>query len=533
MDLSLLSDDDDSNTAFLNPDLLAQQDALAQRKALLVQAAKDSANQVGVYAPVTAQQQPGWTSAVISPGASSGAHMLAPLARTSFLQAAAPLVADAALGMRQSQYNDDLSGYNRLSQAAIQQHMASMPQPTTADDGTVTQPTLQDKLAWAEKGSAIPSLAPVMADFVKDQLINAPGRDATKAIELAKFNETQRHNKATEGKAANANFIPIKNDAGQFTGSFDSRSNSFFDASGKQVTGKPQGNATSPDDPDVPQSVNGAPPTAARPATPIAATSTRPTQSTQPVSTSTNDVPGPPGTPANAAPAVSVVPGVQGTSSGANQKQVTDQNERTRQATNTLATIDTAHGMLKNTISGYGDTASSFARTHNLPFAGQPNEQDANKESLEALSQWLASEFPRGPGAISDFERKIFAKAVANIGDSTVDWRIRANALDTVAEKIAKSAGLPVPPKQGPRLPTQASTPSSTQAAPAAPTTPATEEGYRQASRAAQAAYLKSQTPANKAALEQAQTDLVRFQSQGNSPAGQPSVDALVKKYTR
>ena len=183
MALDYLTTDSDSPTSYLDPDLMAQQDALTRRRAMLVEEAKRSADNLGIYAtPEAPANQPGWTSGV------NGARMLAPQTRIGALQAVAPLLADVGRTVADSNFERDQSGYNRLSQAAVSQHMEAKPD----DDAP-----LNERLAWAQKGAQIPALAPLMADYTKDQLISEPDRVAARQDRLAQAEADRKQRAAT------------------------------------------------------------------------------------------------------------------------------------------------------------------------------------------------------------------------------------------------------------------------------------------------------------------------------------------------
>ena len=88
----------------------------------------------------------------------------------------------------------------------------------------------------------------------------------------------------------------------------------------------------------------------------------------------------------------------------------------------------------------------------------------------------------------------------------------------------------PAPPvrRSGTPAPAPAATPAP---APANAPLPSDEAGYRQAVQAARDAYQKSPSADNKNALDAAQTDLVRFQAQGNAPAPAPEAPKKNRKY--
>lgn len=167
---------DDSPTSFLNPTLMQQQDQLARRRAIMLEQARRSANQIGLHATPTAPDaQPGFQSAV------TGARVLGKQAPVSPLAAAVPLLAQLGDDVKQRLLDKDESGYQRIEQDAAQKHMALQP-PDDAD------PRIQ--LQWAQRGTQIPSLAPVMQAYVQDGLIKAPERAEARQERIATREQT-------------------------------------------------------------------------------------------------------------------------------------------------------------------------------------------------------------------------------------------------------------------------------------------------------------------------------------------------------
>lgn len=154
-------------TSYGNPDLVAADEALALRKAKLIAQMKAQTAGTGDFAPAEMPgESPGWTSAVT--GTKIGGQTL----KLSALAAARPLIAGLGNAIAQKGYDDDLSGFNRRQDEAARAHMAAMP----AQDAPEA-----DKLKWAQAGTAIPKLAPVMTDYFKDQVIKAPERAEARA----------------------------------------------------------------------------------------------------------------------------------------------------------------------------------------------------------------------------------------------------------------------------------------------------------------------------------------------------------------
>ena len=164
--------------AYGNPDLMAQEEALADRKARLKQRALDAAKGIGLYAtpdgPIPGQN---FTSAV------TGATMLGPTTRRPLLSSLTPLIAETRDAYDQGKLDEDRSGYQRMEAEAAQRHMQAMPQPrveTYAGPNGPAQrtvePTEQEKLQWAQRGAQIPSLRPTMQQYIADQVIKAPER---------------------------------------------------------------------------------------------------------------------------------------------------------------------------------------------------------------------------------------------------------------------------------------------------------------------------------------------------------------------
>ena len=166
MDLSLLADADDSS-AILSPDLMSQENQLARRRAVLQQAALDAARQNGVFAtPQAPEASPSWNSAV------TGTHIGGQTLKTPTAALATPLIATLGNEFAQHRFDADQSGYNRLQQAAAQDHMSKRP----ADDALDS-----DKLKWANEGMSIPSLAPIMKSYISNQIVQGETRKEARA----------------------------------------------------------------------------------------------------------------------------------------------------------------------------------------------------------------------------------------------------------------------------------------------------------------------------------------------------------------
>ena len=278
-----------------NPALRAQALELERRRAQLAERARQAAEQVGVFAPQQVQQPQGFRSAV------TGADFVAPMTKRPLLGGLAPLIADTAQRGAEAQLDKDITAYGQGEQDAARKLLQVMPSAASP---------LHERMLWAQAAGQIPSLAPVTQEYVRDMLIAAPTREAARKWEERKFNagqqqaadklaEDTRHHKAIEAKPSSANFVPIVNDAGQYTGSFDTRNNTFYNAQGMPVAKAPPG---------TPQ----------------------PAQATQEL----------PQVPVQGAAPSNVVPGVRGKSSEANQKLFASESKARSNANEALAILE-------------------------------------------------------------------------------------------------------------------------------------------------------------------------------------------------
>lgn len=168
---------DENSVSYGNPELLSIDANLALRKARLLQAAKDAAAQTGAYAP---PEQPGlaaggFTSAV------TGAAIPGIQQKLGWGAALKPVLQGLGDAVQQHGYEQDLSGFNRMQDRAAEEHMARRP----SDDAPENE-----KLAWAQAGTKIPKLAPVMQDYFKDEIIQGPVRKEARAERQATREQT-------------------------------------------------------------------------------------------------------------------------------------------------------------------------------------------------------------------------------------------------------------------------------------------------------------------------------------------------------
>lgn len=168
---------DENTVAYGNPDLMAQEEALALRKQRLQAAARAAAEQSGIYAPAKPDN-----SEVGGFTLSTGQRIPGQVLRTPAAAMASPIIAGLGDAVAQHAYTDDLSGFNRMQGQAAQEHLAQRP----ADNATES-----DKLAWAQKGAQIPALRNTMADYVKDQIIQQPVRQEAREARQAERDATR------------------------------------------------------------------------------------------------------------------------------------------------------------------------------------------------------------------------------------------------------------------------------------------------------------------------------------------------------
>lgn len=130
---------------------------LATRKQALVDQAKQYAATNAALGPQTISGGPRMTDIYVPPPR-----------QAAFL----PIAQQVATGLQQRLLDEDSSAYDKTVSAAALQHLKAKP----ADDAD--EPT---KLAWAQQGSQIPSLKPVMDAYLSDQVIKAPERAEARA----------------------------------------------------------------------------------------------------------------------------------------------------------------------------------------------------------------------------------------------------------------------------------------------------------------------------------------------------------------
>ncbi|RYF26689.1 MAG: hypothetical protein EOO23_08435, partial [Comamonadaceae bacterium] len=141
-----------------NLTLALQERQLLERKARLMEEAKAARAQAqGLQQGQVASGGPGFTPIYVA----------APR-QAAFL----PLVNQIASGMQQKLLDEDTSAHEKTVSAAALQHLKSKP-AEDADEST--------KLAWAQQGSQIPGLKPVMDAYQSDRLIKEPDRVEARA----------------------------------------------------------------------------------------------------------------------------------------------------------------------------------------------------------------------------------------------------------------------------------------------------------------------------------------------------------------
>ncbi|MBS0450121.1 MAG: hypothetical protein JSS14_02325 [Proteobacteria bacterium] len=114
-------------------------------------------------------------------------HFVAP----HWTQQLSPLAAQIAIQAQKRALERDETGYDEIEMADVRKHMASMP-PEDAPQAA--------KLQWAEKGSQIPALRSIMSDYAKDQLVNAPERQAQRDARKELASQAQSEKAAAQAR---------------------------------------------------------------------------------------------------------------------------------------------------------------------------------------------------------------------------------------------------------------------------------------------------------------------------------------------
>lgn len=275
--------------------------------------------------------------------------------------------------------------------------------PTMTPGTPAYEPSNDDLLAASKKMSMLPKYREVGQKFMLNQLTEVPKEERklaeARVLKQAELASKQRDREnalevARIRSAQSGKLTMVQNDHGDVTGGYDGKSNQFVPL-GKVPPGSMDTSAAPLHESVVPGA---------------AATATAPA----------------------AAPGVGVAkksPKVL-----ADESALKTKIEETNDA---LGMIGQARPLLKNTSYGYADALKEGI----TGIAGQPQEGKAiNAAALDTLSGQLASKYPRGPGSITDTERKLFVQYMGNVNNRLLDPVIRLQNLDKVEALLRESA---------------------------------------------------------------------------------------------
>lgn len=241
--LADLYDPENDTSAAFDPGLMDAQALLVRRRAALDERMRLAASQANVPVPSPGEST-GWNSAVT--GTRIGGRTL----KTPTAALLAPTIGLLGNEYADSRLAGDESKFHQASAEAARKWAASLPMPTeetyAGPDGPsrrMVAPSRAQVMQHAALGMQIPQIAAVSKEWMTDQLTKAPDRDATRRWEQLKFaaeqadksatrSETERHNRAAEGKE---NFA-VSQDGSVIvnTRSGEAKRPMFTDASGNQ-----------------------------------------------------------------------------------------------------------------------------------------------------------------------------------------------------------------------------------------------------------------------------------------------------------
>jgi len=209
-------DDNYDPVGYSDVDLMAQQEALARRKAILQEQARQAAARQGIYAPYqpNLQEIGGFTLSSQAPGA-SGTRIpgrVVPATWGTALSAIAPLVAQYRNDQEQSAYDRAAADFKAAVRKDAARRIAAMPVPRAADPGIqpltpnddegnpmpipkeatpAYEPTLRERLEWAASLQNNPETAALGTAYTTDALLKEPERIAAREERKAE-KEAQR-----------------------------------------------------------------------------------------------------------------------------------------------------------------------------------------------------------------------------------------------------------------------------------------------------------------------------------------------------
>ncbi len=452
----------DPSTYALTDDYAAQADLLAQRKALLQRRLLQSAAGAGLYATPSPTSTPGFRSAV------TGADFVGTTRKAPLLAQLTPLIAQAGDAADQSSLTRDTSAYNKAVQDDAMRRLQAMPQGTPYSATPTNAPSDTNPNGNYVEADVHPATAPTL----RDQITWAMGltRNPTTAPLGQKYIENQLVTLPQKQAEQVIEYLKLAEQQRYHTGELSKPipvpQVGLFKPSGFDDKGSPTGWSM--------------------------------VQDTQP-------------------PA----------------KPLPEEAMKTWRENNVqMGQIDDAIKLL-STPAGRNATGLWQGAVNSIPGIGTQalNLFDPDGKATRALVGQIASMKIKNTSgqAVSVNEESRLKPWVPQVGDDTDTVLIKLQGFKREYQKMqdeiaqqASDQGYKPPTSAGAQsAPPASRAPARPSAAPAAAPSgtplPTTLEDYEKLSRQAKERYLQSPTPANKRAMEEAMSDVTRFQSQGNT----------------
>jgi len=409
---------------------MADLDFDTQEQQLLQQAARIKALRA-MGAPADPGVEDGFTSAV------TGAKFMGQRIKQSPLAAALPLLSGWTADRQEGEMNQkrkDLSAaeqqnlldwINKRPQGTPGSPMVPGQMPMNSETGealagpptgaaaevAAREPSTQDFLSHAAAGmrGGNPLVAPYSKAVIEDQLLKAPERAQALKLAMAKEAATSREAQLkrendlrvaeirAKGSAAGMNLQPAYNEHGQLTGGVDSKSGRVFAV-----------------DPESGQLVLAGGAAGAGPA-------------------------GGGGAGAGGGTTGGAIGGP--TKASSPQQQLIEKELK--------AKIEDANDVLNMTKDVRKYLSDPEGTTHGIPgaimeggrqvFGRKPTTSDMNAQQLDTIAGQLASKYPRGPGTITDQERKLFVEYMGNVNNRLLHPTVRLKNLDQIEDLMRNS----------------------------------------------------------------------------------------------
>jgi hypothetical protein len=387
----------------------------AQEQAMLQMAARIKALR-DMKTDVKVTQPEGFKSAV------TGGSILAPYVRQPKLSLFSPAIQDYTGNRMEEELNQRRSALTEAEHGGLEKSLANFPQPHTeeriqagpagalGEPAEVTvEPTDRERLTHAMGLYRNPQGRPLGQAIMADIAIKGPEREHALRLERMK-EEALARQKVLDRKAQieaamiragggnSGNFEFNFDDHGMLSTIGDKKTGRIYDRNWKQVGGPPaEGGAPAQGGPPVARAA--------------------------------------PAAPAAAAPALAPAP--PGKKAGPVLKAEGELQKKIRESNDIISMANQAYPLLaKNPTYGvWGSLKEGATRA----AGAKPTESQEAAQQLENLAGQLASKFDRGPGTITDTERKLFVKYMGDIANRSLDPGTRKKALDNLVELVRNS----------------------------------------------------------------------------------------------